>query len=400
MCLMSSINLLTLFSGIGSPEQGAMRIYDNVNLISACEWDKYARQSFNANYKIEEKHFHKDICDMDGKQYKNKVDVLVGGSPCQDFSLAGLRAGIDGNKGVLIYEYIRIIEEVQPPIFIYENVKGMFSDKGGKTLKEFVEAFRNMGYHCHYEVVNTKDYGVPQNRERIFLVGFKDVEHYYNFSFAPKIKLIKKLSDMLESNIDKKYYLSDKMTKNIKMEDVSSNDIKVIGHSGSGGQKGFIYGTNGISPCLTATDYKQPKQIKEPKLVQIGMLDISNPLKGKTKYGWHFEQNVYSKNSNCTRSLMSSSGSDSRAKVIEPNGSAFCLRTNHPNGIIKDFKIRKLTPRECFRLQDFPDTFKFVVSNSQLYKQAGNSISVNVIEMIFKQIELSRNNNTKKDTLF
>jgi DNA (cytosine-5)-methyltransferase 1 len=205
------MKIATLFSGIGSPEQGAKRVYDNdLDLVFACEWDKFARESFNANYEIEDKHFHKDICDMDGKQYQGQVDILIGGSPCQDFSLAGLRKGIDGNKGVLIYEYIRIIEEVQPPVFIYENVKGMLSDKGGRTIKDFVQAFRDMGYFCHYEVLNTKDYGVPQNRERVFLVGFKDSEHYHNFSFAPKIKLEKRLKDILEDDVDEKYYLSDK----------------------------------------------------------------------------------------------------------------------------------------------------------------------------------------------
>ena len=127
----------TLFSGIGSPEQGAKRVYKDLELIFACEWDKFARESFNANYKIDQSHFHNDICNMNGKQYKDKIDILIGGSPCQDFSLAGLRKGIDGNKGILIYEYIRIIEEVQPPIFIYENVKGMLSDKGGKNYKRF-----------------------------------------------------------------------------------------------------------------------------------------------------------------------------------------------------------------------------------------------------------------------
>ena len=449
----------TLFSGIGSPEQGASRVYDNLDLVFACEWDKYARESFKANYQIEDKHFHKDIADMDGTQYKDKVDILIGGSPCQDFSLAGLRAGVDGNKGILIYEYIRIIKEVQPPIFIYENVKGMLSDKGGRTIKEFVEAFRDMGYHCHYEVLNTKDYGVPQNRERIFLVGFKDTQHYYNFSFAPKMKLEKRLKDVLEDDVDEKYYLSDKM-----IEGFTNNKEPIplqLGNSKSRGEfigiegqvayclrasepngiiepnctpigtldiKGNdsikrVYSQDGLSPTLTTMEggNRQPK-IQVPSATKKGyetatvgdsinlthpksktrrgrvgkqvsqtldcacnqavVEDIINPLKGKTKYGWHFEQNVYSEDSKCTRTVMAGEGSGSRAKVIQ------------------DYKIRKLTPRECFRLQDFPDTFKFVVSNSQLYKQAGNSISVNVMEMIFNQIEKSRYSNTKEGSLF
>jgi len=403
----------TLFSGIGSPEQGAKRVYDDLDLVFACEWDKYARESFKANYKIEDKNFHKDIADMNGKQYEGKVDIVIGGSPCQDFSLAGLRKGIDGNKGVLIYEYIRIIQEVSPPIFIYENVKGMLSDKGGRTIKEFVQAFREMGYHCHYEVLNTKDYGVPQNRERIFLVGFKDSEHYYNFSFAPKIKLEKRLKDVLESDVDEKYYLSDKMIKcldgrgdispgyKFKPTDGEKNanclTVKYGNYSTDtyikvkqGTKKGYDIAKEGDSinisfPNSTTRRGRVGKQVAQTldcACNQAVVEDINNPLKGKTKYGWHFEQNVYSENSKCTRTIMAGEGSGSRAKVIQ------------------EYRIRKLTPRECFRLQDFPDTFKFVVSNSQLYKQAGNSISVNMMEMIFNQIEKSRHQTTKTDTLF
>jgi len=364
------MRIATLFSGIGSPEQGAKRVYDNLDLVFACEWDKYARESFKANYEIEDKHFHIDINDMDGTKYNGKVDILIGGSPCQDFSLAGLRAGVDGQKGILIYQYIRIIKEVQPPIFIYENVKGMLSDKKGKTIKEFVEAFRDLGYFCHYEVLNTKDYRVPQNRERIFLVGFKDKEHYYNFSFAPKIKLEKRLKDILEDNVDEKYYLSNKMIDGFINHKNKHTDntlkINIVGHSGTGGQRGDVLGIDGISSCLSATDFKQPKQIQEPILQQVGTLDIK--------------------------------GNDSIKRVYSSEGLSPCLTTmgggNREPKIQENYRIRKLTPRECFRLQDFPEDFKFVVSNSQLYKQAGNSISANIMEMIFEQIEASRYGNT------
>ena len=128
----------TLFSGIGSPEQAAQRVWDNPELVFACEWDKFARKSFKALHDIDEEHFHKDINDMDGTQYKDKVDIIIGGSPCQDFSIAGLRAGVDGHRGQLIWQYFRIINEVRPPVFVYENVKGMISDKGGKTIQDFL----------------------------------------------------------------------------------------------------------------------------------------------------------------------------------------------------------------------------------------------------------------------
>jgi len=455
----------TLFSGIGSPEQGASRVHKDLDLVFACEWDKYARESFNANYSIPEEHFHKDITDMDGTQYKDKVDIIIGGSPCQDFSIAGLRAGVEGNKGVLIYEYIRIIQEVSPEIFIYENVKGMLSDKGGRTIKEFVEAFREMGYYCHYEVLNTKDYGVPQNRERIFLVGFKSDEHYHNFSYTPKQKLTTRLKDLLEDGVDSKYYLKNNADFAMDINSIGRT-LRVGGGSStsekhcfdvikvpSATSRGYEEAIEGDSINLTHPRSttrrgrvgKGVAQTLDCACNQAVVEDILNPLKGKTKFGWHFEQNVYSEESICTRTIMAGEGSGSRAKVIEKLVSkdikesvrknfvrdyqkiitskktvwysdcdsgfqdnkvclteSACLRANNDNLFTLDnaFKIRKLTPRECFRLQDFPDDFKFVVSNSQLYKQAGNSISANVMEMIFNQIEKSKEVNTNIGSLF
>jgi len=405
----------TLFSGIGSPEQGASRVYDDLDLTFACEWDKYARESFKANYEIEDQHFHKDISDMDGTQYKDKIDIIIGGSPCQDFSIAGLRAGVEGNKGVLIYEYIRIIEEVSPPIFIYENVKGMLSDKGGRTIKEFVEAFREMGYFCHYEVLNTKDYGVPQNRERIFLVGFKCHEHYYNFSFASKQKLETRLKDLLEDEVEEKYYLNNKAMEYMDKE--------------RNGKSRWEYHANykdGEASCLTANMYKGIpygviQETKEPQLKQVGILDI----KGNDSI-----KRVYAADG-ISPTLTTMGGGNREPKIQVPSATSKgyeeasegdSINLTHPRSttrrgrvgkqvaqtldcacnqaVVELWKIRKLTPRECFRLQDFPDSFKFVVSNSQLYKQAGNSISANVMEMIFKQIEKSRSGNTNQGSLF
>lgn len=356
------MRIATLFSGVGSPEQAAKRVYkNNHKLVFACEWDKYARESFKANYEIDDEHFYKDINDMSGLKYKNEVDILIGGSPCQDFSLAGLRAGIDGQKGILIYQYIRIIKEVEPPIFIYENVKGMLSDKKGKTIKDFVQAFREIGYFCHYEVLNTKDYGVPQNRERIFLVGFKDKEHYYNFSFASKIKLEKKLKDILENNVDEKYLLSEKILKGF----ISGNSVFK--------DRFEIRDINKYASCLDTRE--GGRRTNNFIYVNCG-----------TKKGYDIANIGDSINLTFPNSLTR------RGRVGKSVAQTLDCTCNQ--AVVQEFKIRKLTPRECFRLQDFPDSFKFIVSNSQLYKQAGNSISVNVMEMIFNQIELSRYKNT------
>jgi DNA (cytosine-5)-methyltransferase 1 len=305
----------TLFSGIGAPEQGAYRVYgDDLEMVFACEYDKFARKSFTAIYNFDGEHFHNDVREMDGTQYRNKVDILIGGSPCQAFSIAGLRNGTDDERGQLIYQYIRIVDEVRAPVIIYENVKGMLSIGGGATIHDFVQALRDIGYYCHYEVVNTKDYGVPQNRERIFLIGFLDHEAYHRFSFAPKIKLEKRLKDVLESDVDQKYYLSAKKTEYL------ANKPRAI--------KPYD-GTQEVSPTCIASYYKTPTD------------------------GFYINDGVI-------------------GMPTEP--------------------IRKLTTLECWRLQDFPDEAhekakQAGISDSQRYRQAGNSMSVNVLEMIFRQIE-------------
>ena len=180
------MRIATLFSGIGAPEQGAKRVYPDHEVVFACEFDKFARQSYEANYEIEPEHFHVDVNDLDATRYKGQVDILIGGSPCQSFSLAGLRKGTEDHRGELIYEYIRVVDECRPEVIVYENVKGIMSIDGGQTIKDFVQALRDIGYHCHYDVVNTKDYGVPQNRERLFLVAFLDHDVYQRFEYAPK----------------------------------------------------------------------------------------------------------------------------------------------------------------------------------------------------------------------
>lgn len=308
----------TLFSGIGAPEQAAQRVFgDRFKHVFACEWDKFARQSFTAIYDFDGEHFHKDINDMDGNQYSGKVDCIIGGSPCQDFSIAGLRAGVDGHRGQLIWQYFRIIDEVRPPVFIYENVKGMLSDANGKTVQNFLEVFRSIGYYCHYDVLNSKDYGVPQNRERVFIVGFLDHEAYYRFQFAPAIPLTKRLKDVLEDNVDEKYFLSEKAIQGFKQHTAKMQER-------GNGFKWNPKAGNDIGSCITARVHK------------CGVDD------------------------------------------------------NYINeGVIG---IRKSTPLECWRLQDFPDEAHEKakaagVSDSQRYKQAGNSITVAVMEMILRQVE-------------
>ena len=395
------IKLFTLFSGIGAPEQGAYRVYgkENVELIGACEWDKFARQSFSALYDIDPGHFHKDVNDLDATQYKGKVDILCGGSPCQSFSIAGLRKGTTEDRGQLIYQYIRVVDECRPPVIIYENVKGITSIDNGNTIKEFVQALRDIGYHCHYAVINTKDYGVPQNRERLFLVGFLDYNLYHRFDFAPKIPLTKRLKDVLEDDVDEKYYLSDKMADDFTP--LAGNDI------------GRTIRCGGGSSC---TDKHNWDIIKEPMIAASRGRNKDNPSDRTT--GNKVEQRL-EVNKNGTSNTITSVQKDNY--VVEPKildltndfgegkpreyteASPTLRSERHGLGVVQDYRIRKLTTLEVWRLQDFPDEAhnkakEAGVSNSQLYRQAGNSMSVNVMEMIFNQIEKAKRGET--DCLF
>jgi len=369
----------TLFSGIGAPEQGAKRVYgDDLEMVFACEYDKFARQSFETNYEIDPLHFHKDVREMDGTQYQCKVDILIGGSPCQAFSIAGLRNGTDDERGQLIYQYIRIVDEVKAPVIVYENVKGMLSIDGGRTIKEFVQALRDIGYYCHYEVVNTKDYGVPQNRERIFLVGFLDHEAYHRFSFAPKQKLEKRLKDVLEDNVDEKYYLSTKM-----IDYLAKKPIAVEPYNGK----------QEISPCVFAGYYKTPTDgfYVRDEIDVIGLLDCKGADQIRRVYGVD----------GVAATLTTMQGGNQEPKILQlgrgfNNGGeheicpTITINSFEQNNFVSQQRIRKLTPIECLRLQDFPNDFIQVVSDSQMYKQAGNSMSCNVLEMIFRQIEKAK----------
>lgn len=374
----------TLFSGIGAPEQAAVRVFgDKFEHIFACEWDKFARQSFSAIYNFEGEHFHEDINDLSGKQYKGAVDIIIGGSPCQDFSIAGLRAGVAGKRGELIWQFFRIIQEATPPVFVYENVKGMLSDrkvnkkdKYGKTFADFLEVFESIGYKLHWKVLNSKDYGVPQNRERVFVIGFLDQKHYDNFHFANKIPLTKRLKDVLEESVDEKYYLDSARF---------ALDINGIGRTIRTGGKS----SDSEKHCFDLVNI--------PNSGVIGMLGIKGNEQIRRAYG----------TAPCLQTMQ---GGNREPKILDDQGRVrkqenpklldHCptLRAqshgNEPK--VVTHRVRKLTPLECWRLQDFPDNAYNKaklsgVSNTQLYKQAGNSMTVAVVEMILRQIDIAMN---------
>jgi DNA (cytosine-5)-methyltransferase 1 len=207
----STIKLATLFSGIGAIEHAFERLSLKTEIILACDNDKFVKQSYFANYPISEDRWYDNVQEIDGKKYEGKIDLLVGGSPCQSFSMVGKRGGFEDTRGTLFYDFARIVNDAKPKAFIFENVKGLMSHDKGRTFEIIKNTFEDIGYKSFFKVLNAKDYGIPQHRERIFIVGFKDINR--DFEFPLPIKLNLSMQDLLEDFIESKYYLKDKGIK-------------------------------------------------------------------------------------------------------------------------------------------------------------------------------------------
>ena len=207
------IKILELFGGIGACSKALERLGIDYEIADYVEINKYAVASFNAmhntNFEPQDiKEWNKDI----------EVDLIMHGSPCQDFSLAGKQAGGDkdsGTRSSLMYETLRIVNKLKPKYVIWENVKNLISKKHKHNFDAYIEEMNNLGYNSYYQVLNAKDYGIPQNRERVFTISIRKDLDNGSFKFPEKQELKLKLKDMLEDNVDEKYYLSDDMTNNL-----------------------------------------------------------------------------------------------------------------------------------------------------------------------------------------
>lgn len=362
------MNLATLFSGIGAPEFAAREVFGEAKTIFACEIDKFARQSYLANHEAPIV-FYEDVCDLDARAYAGKIDILIGGSPCQDFSIAGQRAGEDGERGSLIWQFYRVVSGARPSVFVYENVKGLVSINGGKSHQRFLDALRGLGYHCHAEVLNTKDYGIPQNRERLYIVGFLDAREYHAFSLAPKTGC-GRLADFLDASVEEKYFLSDRALAHFRPKDANESIADTLTtNPGHRRTDAFIK----VAGELDIPTFKRARQIYDTDGVSPTLLTAKN-------------------NQETPKVIQRSRGFNKGAEFeLCPTISSNSFEQNN---LLKSERIRKLTPRECLRLQGFPESFKIVVSDTQAYKQAGNAMSVNVIKMVFRRVQKA------KDKLF
>ena len=390
------MRVIELFAGIGACSKALERLGMNPEIVDAVEIDKYAIKSFNAihNTKFEPQ----DVVEWN-KNF-NGIDLIMHGSPCQDFSIAGRQAGGDkdsGTRSSLLYETIRIVKNIKPKYVVWENVKNVLSTKHRHNFDNYIKEMVAIGYNSYYQILNAKDYEIPQNRERVFTISIRN-DIRPNFKFPEKRELKLKLKDLLEENPDKKYYLSDKLLAGLKRNeqkqkekgngfrfDVSDrnrtaktittrigavrmddNFIRVVGTLDMKGLDCIkrVYDSEGISPTLTNMQggNRQPKIIETPCIA-------------------------------ASRGRYNPDGSTEQNLEINKTGLSNTLTTvQKDNYVIEEKeKIRKLTPLECWRLMGFDDDdfnkAKAVpTSDTQLYKQAGNSIVVNVLENIFKEL--------------
>lgn len=361
------LKLATVFSGIGAIEQAMKRLNISHEIVFACDngeilidvdpnkelnkirllngpFEKmnyvknlysnntkrknFVKESYLANYKVTNNLFFEDVKMLDGNDFKEKVDLFVGGSPCQSFSIAGARGGFEDTRGTLFYDYVRLVSEIKPKIFIYENVYGVLNHDKGKTWKIMQSVFNELGYYFKWSILDSKNYGIPQGRRRLFVVGFKDKTYFQKFEFPKPIELKFKMQDFLLDNCAEGNFCIDELG-NIVLK--------------KGGQK--------------------VERFLSEKLVRY-------VLSPGTKNFYHEDSEI---DLPIARAILSTQGNTHRASV----NNYVTTSAGH---------IRALEPRESLRLMGFPDTFKIVVSRTQSYKQSGNSIVVDVLMHLLKSI--------------
>lgn len=344
------MKILELFGGIGACTSALKRLNIDFEIADYVEIDKYAVASYNA---INGTHF--ETQDIRNWNKDIQVDLIMHGSPCQDFSLAGYGKGGDegsGTRSSLMYETIRIVNNLKPKYVIWENVKNLISKKHKHNFDRYLQALSEGGYRNYWQVLNAKDYGIPQNRERVFTISIRnDIDK--DFEFPQKQKLELKLKDMLEDRVDEKYFL-----ENEKIEKIS--------HWKSF-QKPFekVNGNNSIVQTLTArgAGEEHSGMITYSELLDetSNMQDRCLNIKNATKKG--FDKAIEGDSIDLTYP-----NSTTRRGRVGHQVSQTITATN------QDLRIRKLTPKECWRLMGFTDEefekASQVNSNTQLYKQA------------------------------
>lgn len=304
-------------------------VYENSLYAAKTVKRNFVQDSYTANYGDKTNAFFQDVRLLDGLFFRNKVDVFVGGSPCQSFSVIGAREGLNDTRGTLFYDYVRLLTEIKPKVFIFENVFGLFNHDKGNTWQIIKKVFDNSGYFYKFKILNAKDYGIPQSRRRLFLVGFLNKREFENFEFPKEEKLKHTVQDFLIDNVKEGHFK----------------------HS----QKGGI-------------EFQKIKGKPDEKLFLSQKL-INYVFSPGTKNFYHPNSKI---DLAIARAILSTQGNTHRATVN--------------NYITTDGRVRALDPRESLRLMGFTDDFKIVVSKAQSYKQSGNSIVVDVLMKLIESI--------------
>lgn len=378
---MQKMKFLDLFAGIGGFRIGMESA--GHECIGFCEMDKFARASYKAIHDTKGEIELHDITTVSDDTIRGigSVDIICGGFPCQAFSIAGNRRGFEDTRGTLFFEIARFASILRPKYLFLENVKGLLNHENGVTFETIISTLDELGYNVEWQVLNSKNFGVPQNRERVFIIGHSRKRGTRRvFPLSGKNQSTSNQSVMKIGNINPsgngmngEVYQTDGLAPTLTTNKgegqkiaIKSNTIKQFGVlQPNFYQCGVVYETDGIAPTIRA--------------YQGGNLEPKIRVKEATKQGYQEAEIGDSVN------LSHPNSKTRRGRVGKQIANT--LLTGESQGVVEpDFRIRKLTPRECWRLQGFPDwafdKAQEVNSNSQLYKQAGNSVTVNVISAI------------------
>lgn len=363
------MKFLDLFAGIGGFRLGMEAA--GHTCVGFAEIDKFARASYKAIHDTKgEFEFH-DITAVTDELVRGigRVDVICGGFPCQAFSVAGKRAGFEDTRGTLFFEIARFASILRPKYLFLENVTGLLSHDNGNTFETILGALDELGYDAEWQVFNSKNFGVPQNRERVFIIGhLRGTGGRAIFPFRGE---------------------SEKSTNELKIDIIGNTKNP---QNKSQGTREVVHSSRGIVGALTATDYKGPKQVAIPVLTPDREEKRQNGRRFKTDGEPMFTLTAQDKHGVVVNGIYTGTSENFKRPPLK-NISRTLKANNHDAGIVFEsdgIHIRKLTPRECWRLQGFPDwafdKASKVNSDSQLYKQAGNSVTVNVIAEIAKRL--------------
>jgi DNA (cytosine-5)-methyltransferase 1 len=413
---MKKIKVGSDFSGVGAFNQALIRLNINYEELFACDMDRYARQTFIHNYG-EPKYYPNDVYEREIPI--DPLTIYMSSPPCQAFSSAGKRLGKYDKRGILFFNSHEFIQVNKPRFFIFENVKGLLSDDNGNTFNEWVNLLggksvngnavlfphdESLPYHLYWKVLNAKNHGVPQNRERVFLVGIRD-DNDNSFRFPVEEHLTKRLKDILEENVDEKYYLSENNIEKLIQYEIkqkqNGNGFTAKFHDVEGMMSALKVGGGGCDDLVKIkSDISKGSQVVNLDFCKYNFNTCSNfkyDLCNTCIDGDNYEcfNGVVYNDKRLNETILKNKLPKGEPKAIDTynqkvQDNAPTLKEPHHNTtrLWDGYKIRRLTPRECFRLMDFPDTFTWPVSDSQAYKQAGNSIVVRVLEKIIKNLNL------------